>query len=95
MFESPEICGCINPENLHDTTGSPGGDTFKSLENINYLLISLVRTLLVLFNFSRVLISTMINYHILRMFTIADFPNKCWIFLQKFPKLPVNHTKFV
>ena len=49
MCESPEICGCINAENLQDTTGSPGGDTSNSLENINHLFISLVLTLLVLF----------------------------------------------
>ena len=49
MRESPETYGCINAENLQDTTGSPGGDTSKSLENINYLFISLVLTLLVLF----------------------------------------------
>ena len=49
MCESPEICGCINAENLQDTTGSPGGDKSKSLENIKHLFISLVLTLLVLF----------------------------------------------
>ena len=46
MCESPEISGCINAENLQDTTGSPGGNTSKSLENITYLFISLVFTLL-------------------------------------------------
>ena len=49
MCESPEICGCVNAENLQDTTGSSGGDTPKSLENINHLFISLVLTMLVLF----------------------------------------------
>ena len=48
----------------------------KSLENINYLLISLVLILLVLcfagtyFHDDKITI----YYHILRMFTIADFP---------------------
>ena len=36
MCESPEICGCINAENLQDTTGSPGGDTSKSLKVFIY-----------------------------------------------------------
>ena len=49
LCETREISGCINAENLQDTTGSPGRDTSKSLENINYLFISLVITLLVLF----------------------------------------------
>ena len=49
MCECPDICGCINAENLQDTTGSPGGNTSKSPENINYLFISVVLTLLVLF----------------------------------------------
>ena len=47
MYESPEICGCINVESLQTTTGSPGGDTFKRLKTICF--IRLVNTLLVLF----------------------------------------------
>ena len=39
LYESPKICGCINAENLQDTTGSPGGDTSKSLKTICLLAL--------------------------------------------------------
>ena len=35
----PEICGCINADNLQDTTGSPGGATSKSLKTICLLAL--------------------------------------------------------
>ena len=35
VYESLEICSCINAENLQDTTtGSPGGDTHPRVQKI-------------------------------------------------------------
>ena len=87
MCESPEICGCINAENLQNTTGSPGGDTSKSQENINHLFISLVLTLSVLFFAGTYFHDDKLPY--IAYVYYRGFLKQMLVFHKKFSKLPV------